>query len=131
MLEDLRILNGTMTPEFDIYNNIYSVDVDEKVTSLVIEYDIEDGYTVNIIDNNDFTAGNNTVYLQIIKDKVIDTYTLLVYKENAKEVINYELYKEPLEVEEKLPEYVLPTIIGSCIFIIIIFFIIIFKKKAE
>ena len=131
MLEDLRILNGTMTPEFDIYNNIYSVDVDEKVTSLVIEYDIEDGYTVNIIDNNDFTAGNNTVYLQIIKDKVIDTYTLLVYKENAKEVINYELYKEPLEVEEKLPEYVLPSIIGSCIFIIIIFFIIIFKKKAK
>ena len=131
MLEDLRILNGTMTPEFDIYNNIYSVDVDEKVTSLVIEYDIEDGYTVNIIDNNDFTAGNNTVYLQIIKDKVIDTYTLLVYKENAKEVINYDLYTEPLEVEKKLPEYVLPTLIGSCIFIIIIFFIIIFKKKAE
>lgn len=131
MLEDLRILNGTMTPEFDIYNNIYSVDVDEKVTSLVIEYDIEDDYTVNIIDNNNFTSGENTVYIQIIKDKVIETYTLLVYKENAKEVINYELYKEPLEVEEKLPEYVLPSIIGSCIFIIIIFFIIIFKKKAK
>ena len=131
MLEDLRILNGTMTPEFDIYNNIYSVDVDEKVTSLVIEYDIEDDYTVDIIDNNNFTSGENTVYIQIIKDKVIETYTLLVYKENAKEVINYELYKEPLEVEEKLPEYVLPSIIGSCIFIIIIFFIIIFKKKAK
>lgn len=131
MLEDLRILNGTMTPEFDIYNNIYSVDVDEKVTSLVIEYDIEDDYTVNIIDNNNFTSGENTVYIQIIKDKVIETYTLLVFKENAKEVINYDLYIEPLEVEKKLPEYVLPTIIGSCIFIIIIFFIIIFKKKAE
>lgn len=129
MLEDLNIVNGELTPKFDIYNNIYSVSVLKDVDELVIDYKVTDGYVVNIIDNHDLVAGENEVYIQVIKDEEVNTYTLIVNKEEAKQVINYDYLLEPLEVEEKLPEYVAPLIGGICFFIILCIFLLLFKKK--
>lgn len=129
MLEDLNIVNGELTPEFDIYNNIYSVSVSKDVDELVIDYKVTDGYVVNIIDNHDLVAGENEVYIQVIKDEEVNTYTLIVNKEESKEVINYDYLLEPLEVEEKLPEYVAPLIGGICFFIILCIFLLLFKRK--
>ena len=72
MLNDLKIINGVLSPEFDIYNNIYSVNIDENVDKLVIEYDVDSDYIVNIIDNESLVPGNNEVYLQVIKDNEIN-----------------------------------------------------------
>ena len=129
MLEDLEILNGIITPEFDIYNNIYSVSIAEDVEELVINYKVSDDYVVNIIDNNNLVPGENEVYIQVIKENEINTYTLLVNKEETEQASNLEYLLEPLEVKEKLPTYVAPLIIGSCIFLMLVFFLIIFKKK--
>lgn len=129
MLNDLNIINGELSPTFDALNNIYSVTVAEDVNSLVMEYVVEDGYIVNVIDNEDLSAGENEVYLQVIKDDEINTYTLLVYKEVTKPVFNYDYTVDTVEVEEPLPEYVAPLIIGSCILIILIFALLLFKHK--
>ncbi len=132
MLEDLEIVNGILSPEFDIYNNIYSVDIASDVTSLVINYDVPDGYSVNIIDNADLTAGENEVYIQVIKDEEINTYTLLVYKENLEEVINYEEFLEPVEIEKEIKPYTPYLIAGCCLLLILITFYVLFlrhKKK--
>ena len=129
MLEDLNIVNGELTPEFDIYNNIYSVSIAGYVDKLVIDYKVTDGYVVNIIDNHDLVPGENEVYIQVIKDDEINTYTLLVNKESSEEVINYDYLLEPLEVEEELPEYVAPLIGGICFFIILCTFLLLFKRK--
>lgn len=129
MLNDLKIINGVLSPEFDIYNNIYSVNIDEDVDKLVIEYDVDSDYIVNIIDNESLVPGNNEVYLQVIKDNEINTYTLLVYKEETDTVVNYDYLLEPLEVKEELPSYVAPLIIGCCSFVILLVFILLFKKK--
>ena len=129
MLEDLEIVNGIITPEFDIYNNIYSVSIEEDVDELVINYKVSDDYVVNIIDNNNLVPGENEVYIQVIKENEINTYTLLVNKEESENVSNLEYLLEPLEVKEELPTYVAPLIIGSCIFLILVFFLIIFRKK--
>ncbi len=129
MLNDLKIINGVLSPEFDIYNNIYSVNIDENVDKLVIEYDVDSDYIVNIIDNESLVPGNNEVYLQVIKDNEINTYTLLVYKEETDTVVNYDYLLEPLEVKEELPSYVAPLIIGCCSFVILLVFILLFKKK--
>ena len=132
MLEDLEIVNGTLSPEFDIYNNIYSVDIASDVTSLVINYDVPDGYSVNIIDNAGLTAGENEVYIQVIKDEEINTYTLLVYKENLEEVINYEEFLEPVEIEKEIKPYTPYLIAGCCLLLILITFYVLFlrhKKK--
>lgn len=129
MLEDLEIVNGIITPEFDIYNNIYSVSIAEDVEELVINYKVSDDYVVNIIDNNNLVPGENEVYIQVIKENEINTYTLLVNKEETEQASNLEYLLEPLEVKEELPTYVAPLIIGSCIFLMLVFFLIIFKKK--
>ena len=131
VLEDLNIVNGKLSPEFDIYNNIYSVSIKEEVDELVIDYKVTDGYVVNIIDNHDLVPGEQVVYIQVIKDDEINTYTLLVYKESSEEVINYDYLLEPLEVEEKLPEYVAPLIGGICFFIILCTFLLLFKRKKK
>lgn len=129
MLNDLEIINGELSPAFDSLNNIYSVTVSEDVDELVMEYSAPDGYIVNIIDNQDLDEGENEVYLQVIKDEEINTYTLLVYKESSEPVFNYEYVPETIEVESELPEYVVPLIIGSCLLIILIFAILLFKRK--
>ena len=129
MLEDLEILNGIISPEFDIYNNIYSVIILEDVDELVINYKVSDGYVVNIIDNNNLVSGENEVYIQVIKENEINTYTLLVNKEETEDVADLEYLLEPLEVKEELPTYVAPLVGGSCLFLIFIFFLIIFRKR--
>ena len=131
VLEDLNIVNGELTPEFDIYNNIYSVSVAGYVDELVIDYEVTDGYVVNVIDNHDLVPGENEVYIQVIKNEEINTYTLLVNKKSSEEVINYDYLLEPLEVEEELPEYVAPLIGGICFFIILCTFLLLFKKKKK
>lgn len=129
MLEDLEILNGIISPEFDIYNNIYSVSILEDVDELVINYKVSDGYVVNIIDNNNLVPGENEVYIQVIKENEINTYTLLVNKEETEDVADLKYLLEPLEVKEELPTYVAPLVGGSCLFLIFIFFLIIFRKR--
>lgn len=129
VLEDLNIVNGELTPEFDIYNNIYSVSVAGYVDELVIDYEVTDGYVVNVIDNHDLVPGENEVYIQVIKNEEINTYTLLVNKKSSEAVVNYDYLLEPLEVEEELPEYVAPLIGGICFFIILCTFLLLFKKK--
>ena len=123
VLEDLNVVNGELTPEFDIYNNIYSVSVAEDVDALVIDYEVTAGYVVNIVDNYDLVPGENEVYIQVIKDEEINTYILLVNKEMSEIVINYDYLLEPLEIEEELPEYVAPLIGGICFFIILCVFL--------
>ena len=129
VLEDLNVVNGELTPEFDIYNNIYSVSISEDVDELVIDYEVTDGYVVNIVDNYDLVPGENEVYIQVIKDEEINTYILLVNKEMSEIVINYDYLLEPLEIEEELPEYVAPLIGGICFFIILCVFLLLFKRK--
>lgn len=129
MLNDLEIINGELSPEFDVYNNIYSVTISEDVDELVIDYNVTDGYVVNVIDNKDLASGENEVYIQVIKDEEINTYTLLVYKESSEPVFNYDYDLDAVEVEEELPEYVAPLIGGSCFLIILIVFLLLFKKR--
>lgn len=131
MLTDLEVLNGTLSPEFDIYNDIYSVTIDEDVEELVIDYTVEEGFVVNIIDNDSLTAGENEVYLQVIQGEEINTYTLLVYKEDSKPVINYELIPEEVEVAKEMNPYTAPIIIISCLLIIFFFFWILFHKRTK
>ena len=129
MLNDLEIINGELSPEFDCLNNIYSVTIPENVDELVMDYSVTDGYIVNVIDNKDLASGENEVYIQVIKDEEINTYTILVYKESSEPVFNYDYNLDTVEVEEELPEYVAPLIGGSCFLIILIVFLLLFKKR--
>jgi hypothetical protein len=118
MLDSLTILNGTLSLKFDKYNNIYSVLIDDDVTSLDIDYKANDLYTVEIINNGNFVSGENTVYINLVKDEKIYTYTLLVYKE--KTTLVFQDYSISDEAVYEMPSY-LPYVIGISCFIFILF----------
>lgn len=131
MLLDLNVLNGEFSPTFDIYVDTYTVSVEEDVDSLVLNYEVEDGASVKVINNENLSPGDNFVYLEVTSEKGMETYTLEVYKKQSSQVFNYEEYVEPLAVEKTMPSYGPFLIIGSCCLVIIITFLLLFKKKKK
>lgn len=129
MLFDLKVLNGVMTPKFDKYNTMYSVSIDENVTELMLEYKASPDDYVKVIGNESLSNGNNNVYIEVINDDNVVTYTLMVYKEYTETVFNVKELVSEVEVKEELPEYVAPTIVAVCILIIILFGLLLFRRK--
>ena len=106
MLKSLEVLNGEMTPKFDTYNSIYTINVSNDIDSLVINYEIDEDSTINILNNENLQVGENIIYLEISNMDSKETYTLYVNKEELEEVtyIDPNLI-EKVEVVKKLPNY--------------------------
>lgn len=128
MLLDLQILNGDLSPSFDKYVDTYTINVTKDTDFLIIDYQVEDGFVVNII-NNELKEGDNFVYLEVKNDTEINIYTLEVYKEITKDVIYNEQDYTAVEVTPTMPGYITPLIIVICSFIIIFSFFLLFRKK--
>lgn len=133
MLLDLEILNGRMSLDFDKYVNEYTVFVDENTERLELNYKVNDGYRVDIINNENIIDGMNLVYVIVTGDNIQNTYTLEVYKNKVKEVIKVDDTSSNIEVKSEVSPSVTYMLIIGCIIIILFFFIIIFhplKRKS-
>lgn len=131
MLQNLEILNGEMTPKFDKYNDIYSVSVANDVTFLELNYEVSDEYIVEVIGNQDFIEGDNNVYLEVIGENEITTYTLFVNKEKGETVSTLDFEYTPVDVVKEMPDYVAPLISIVCFVIILCTFALLFSKKKK
>lgn len=129
MLLDLEIVNGDLTPKFDKYVEDYSVTVSKDIESLIINYKSEEGYDVEILNNENLQPGDNFVYIELKNESIINTYTLNVYKEKEKEVISINDEALKIEVKKEMPSYIPYAIFGSCLLVIIIAFWLLFRKK--
>ncbi len=129
MLNELKVLNGVMTPKFDKYNNVYSVSIEENVTELMLEYKANPEYYVRVVGNNNLVPGDNVVFIEVTTDEYVNSYQLLVYKEYPESVFNVKELVSELEVKKEVPEYVAPLIISGGFLIIVMFYLILFKKK--
>ncbi len=130
MLEDLIVKNGEMALKFDSLNNFYTVDVEDDVTSLELEYK-ETGKTKIVVrDNEDLKPGANYVYIDVYEDRGINTYTLLVYKKKVKEVASIGIEAEPLEVEGP-PAYSPYIIMLVGAIVILLTYKILFRKRKK
>ena len=129
MLEELNILNGKLDLKFDKYNNIYTVEVEESVNSLELEYIASDGYKVSV--NNNFLNNElNYVYLNVYNENETNTYTLIVTKKISETTSLIEDYKKSVMVEEmKVPTYQVAFIISGCFIVLLITFFLLFHKK--
>lgn len=85
-LENLKIENGQMTPEFNKYNNAYSVFVDEDITKLNIEYNLEDSNSKIDIINNEDVDDQSVVYINITNESDSQSYKIIINKEKAENV---------------------------------------------
>lgn len=128
MLLDLKILNGELSLKFDKYVNSYTVNVENNVDTLEIEYKIRDTDEIKIVNNENFNYGLNYVFLEISNGEEKNVYTLEVYKEKIENVMKYE--EETISSNNKERNEYMPYIISfTCFFIIMFFFIVIFHKK--
>jgi len=129
MLDSLEILNGSITPEFKPEEYNYEVLVDENTLSLEIKYTAPKSSSVTIYGNDYLTSGENHVLIEVYESEV-KTYTLTVYKEEAKVssvISNYE--KVEVDARSKFNEFITPAISITCFILIVFLFCIIFRKK--
>ena len=97
-LTNLTIEGYNLSPEFNKYNNSYSVAIDEDTTSLDIKYTLEDETAeVEIIGNDLITESEQTVQINITNNTEKQTYTIYVNKNISQNVAN--INEESLELE--------------------------------
>ena len=130
MLNSLKVLNGSLSPNFNSNIYEYEVEVDDAI-SLILEYDTSDNATVTIYGNDNLTEGENHVLIEVFDEKVI-TYTLLVNKKTTETVAGYDNIYEKVEVsikDEFLHDLITPGITVICFITIVILYSIIFHKR--
>ena len=130
-LTALSIEGYELSPNFDKYNNTYSLDVDEDVTALNINYKLEDeNAQVQILGNDSLTEEEQTVTINVTNGQEKQTYIIYVTKEQtqkAANVINDEL---ELNIPRKYNNKLIIILLGIIwLLLILITKEILFKKK--
>lgn len=131
MLNNLKILNGSITPNFEssIYN--YEVVVNDTVFSLLFEYDVPENAAVTIYGNDNLKGGENHVLLEFYDGNQVKEYIFKVLKKEISQT-----FKE-IEPNIKVNEYnknqtfIGITIFLTCIIIIIFLYYLIFKPDKK
>ena len=128
MLKDLKVLNGNLDLKFNEYIYEYTVNVDDDINSLELEYTLLDGTNISI-NNNILDNTLNTVYIDVYNEENIETYTLYVYKGISDYTIGIDNYKKSLEVINKVEvePYKLQILADGIFLSIVIVFSIIFN----
>ena len=130
MLNNLQVLNGSLSPDFSSNIYEYEVEVDDAI-SLILEYDSQNDAPVTIYGNDNLTEGENHVLIEVFDEKVT-TYTLVVNKKTATAAANYHNTYEKVEVpikNEFLNDLITPGISVICFITIAILFAVIFHKR--
>ena len=134
-LDELKIENYKLTPEFskDIYE--YKIDIDENIEKLNIEPISNDkDITIEVKGNENLKIGDNLITITLKKDGVEEkTYNITVTKkENVKEEtvtkINQDLLNQEIEQINKNLKIRQWTIRGIIIFVTILIIIIIILR---
>ena len=128
MLNNLEILNGSITPVFDSSIKDYEVEVSDTTISLVMQYDTDEDNQITIYGNDNLLNGENHVLIEVYDGNKVNTYTLTVYK-GLKDVSTK--INENVKIEVVGKEYnntvIQYSIIIFTIIIIILLYRLIFK----
>ena len=130
MLTELKILNGILELKFDKYTYEYTVLVEEDIKRLDFEYLTTDNVSVNIR-NNYIYDGEGLVYVDVINNDNIITYTFSTHKETTNLVSGIDDYKKSLELTkiDNIELYEIQILCSGVFIIIVIIFCLIFRKK--
>lgn len=128
MLNNLEILNGSITPKFDSNIKDYEVEVSDTVISLVMQYESDNDSKVSIYGNDNLSNGENHVLIEVYDGNKVNTYTLTVYK-GLKDVSTKINENVKIEVVGKTynNSVIQGSIIISTLIIIFILYRLIFK----
>ena len=132
MLKNLEILNGVMTPEYDIYNNIYTVMLIDA-DNLDINYEtMNENDVVSIKGNENLKVGENHIEINISNREDVNKIYLIVNKSlSSVGEFNNTYQAVELEQAQKMPEFVGPLIASICFILILLLFYLLFFKKVK
>ena len=122
-LQELKVLNGTLSREFEPTNNLYSVDLFEGENTLKIAYQLE-----NEEDLVSMNQEEEKVVLTVTSNDTQEEYVFYLNKNEAKPVFKQ---NQTIQEEKKEIPYLKYYVIGSCFLIILFLFKVIvigFKK---
>lgn len=130
MFENLKILNGEISLEFDPLNSKYTVFIDNDVTELELTYDLQEGANVTI--NGNYNLENNSdVIINVSKDAQNVSYFFKIYKKDVEkanasvnDMINLEVHST-----SDFFEYAGPVIASTCFLLILFLFVFLFHKR--
>ena len=132
MLNSLAIENGELLPNFDKYNLNYTVNIESDVNQLMIYAEAEDNSSTIVVNGNkNLVEHKNLVTIDVIKDNVTTTYSLMVYKKEEEQVASV-VTNENVALASKsfdISKYAAPLVGGSCFFIILVIFVLLFHKR--
>lgn len=129
MLDKLEITNGKLSPEFNKYNDTYTVKVTADVTSLDINYKTENDINIKVYGNDNLKEGENKIVISLNKEDNYEYIYLTAIKETSDTVFSGFSDVTSLEVGNTSPVYVTPLIGASCFLIILTLYAILFATK--
>ncbi|MBQ4583604.1 MAG: cadherin-like beta sandwich domain-containing protein [Bacilli bacterium] len=129
MLDKLEITNGKLSPEYNKYNDTYTVKIEEDVISLDISYETNDNIKVKIFGNDNLKEGENKIVISINKEDNYEYIYLTAIKESSGAVFSGMYDVTTLEVGNTAPVYVAPLIGASCFLIILTLYAMLFTSK--
>ena len=130
MLEELKILNGELSINFDPLNSKNTVFLNENENKLDIEYKLKSDTNVTIEGNYNLADGSIVIISVTDGKKTIDYY-FNVYISKTEEVNKSIVNGTLLEVDSKkeISEYAGPGIACSCFLLILFLFAFLFHKR--
>lgn len=129
MLDKLEIVNGKLSPDYNKYNNTYTVKVENDITSLKINYEASEDIKVEIFGNDNLKEGENKIVISLKKNDNYDYIYLTAIKEEEQTVFNSVTNSNVVEIGNTAPVYVAPLIGASCFLIILTLYAILFATK--
>lgn len=129
-LSELSVEQGELSPSFDKNNNTYTIDIDDDVTKLDINYTLEDdNATVEILDNDLITEKNHTVTIKISNNEEIQIYKILVNKIKNESVASLNNNSINLKITKKRNmKFILIIIVISWLFLTLLLRRLMFGK---
>ena len=132
-LQNLEVLNGTLSREFESTNNVYSVLLETGEETLEVKYETVDPNAIVHIYNEKFEVGgeNKTLIEVINQDGTKETYTFYLEQETVTPVFDETLLTTN-EIEPKEIPFLSVYVGAGCFLLIVLLFKLLvlgFKKK--
>lgn len=131
MLEDLKIINGVMYPKFDKYNNVYTVNVENDIHNLSIDYEfISKDDSIEVVGNDNLKPGENIIYINVLGENK-GKYIIYVNKKEELKTSNLVPSQDVIEIKKEIPSFVGPLIGVICFVLIILSYFLIFNPYCK
>lgn len=130
MIEELKILNGSLSLEFDNLNSRYTVYLPIEENKIEFTYTLKEGASA-IIYSNENLKNNSEVIFHVSEGENSQDYLFAVYKEESNAVISNIDSATSLEVPKELESYVAPSIASICFLLILFLFSYLFHRRSQ